>query len=118
VENKGLNTLRRNSDFERLKREGLRVRPTKWMLISYLSNELGYSRVGWTISGKVANSVVRNRLKRWSRDFFREAFSESNSSFDLNVVLRADSYAFYKNLESNEYKSALAAAWIKISKNT
>lgn len=44
---------------------------TKSFIIYTLPNGLGFNRLGITASGRVGNSVRRNRVKRLLREFFR-----------------------------------------------
>ncbi len=44
-------------------------------------------RIGITVSGKVANAVIRNRIKRWVREAFR-AVAADLPPVDLVVIAR------------------------------
>jgi ribonuclease P protein component len=45
-------------------------------------------RLGMTVSKKVGNAVVRNRIKRTIREFFRQNRSRLVSSFECVVIAR------------------------------
>ncbi len=63
--------LRRSKDFERLLKGGKRVRFESFDVV-YGSNDFGYSRVGYIVSKKISKkSVIRNRVKRLFREYFR-----------------------------------------------
>jgi ribonuclease P protein component len=47
------------------------------------------TRVGITVSSKVGNSVVRNRIKRWVREYVRRHRAELPAGADLVVVAKA-----------------------------
>lgn len=48
----------------------------------------GTGRLGLTVSKKVGGAVVRNRVKRWLRECYRQRRDEFPSSLDLVVVAR------------------------------
>ncbi|MCB0347188.1 MAG: ribonuclease P protein component [Bdellovibrionales bacterium] len=105
-------SLRRKSDFFSLQNNGKRCSSTRWMLLVFKENGLDHSRFGWTIPKKVGSSVIRNRLKRWLRDYFRS--KTFNKSIDLNVVIRANEKNFFKTIEHNDFISALDRASDKV----
>ena len=63
-------TLRRAADFQRCYREGKR-RHGALVTLHSLPNAAGMPRLGVTVSRRVGGAVVRNRLKRWTRESFR-----------------------------------------------
>lgn len=52
----------------------------------WVANELDRARFGLTVSRKVGNAVVRNRVKRWLREAIRQ---EPHSLTGLDVVFIA-----------------------------
>jgi len=50
--------------------------------------EMG-QRLGITVSRKVGNAVVRNRIKRGIREWFRRCRDELGSNVDLVVIARS-----------------------------
>ncbi len=62
--------LRRSEDFRRVQGKGRRLRAGH-LLALWLPGTGETSRVGLTVSKKVGNSVVRNRVKRWLREGVR-----------------------------------------------
>ena len=103
-----LEVLKRRSEFQKLKSEGKKLRFNRWLLVNFQENPFGEFRCGWTISRKSAKSVVRNRLKRWCREYFRghhDLFSAT--AFDLNLVFLAKNKDFFKNMDRNTFDEAL-----------
>ena len=82
-------------------------------MINYGPNDRGSFRPGWTVSRKVGISVVRNRLKRWGREFFRQQKTEA---VDLNLIFRPKEKGFYKDLSHEEFDHVLSEALRKIRK--
>jgi ribonuclease P protein component len=114
VENKKkskLVTIRKRSEFEELREKGKRFRPCPWMILNYRQNNEAYLRCGWTFPKYVGNAVVRNRLKRWSREYLRTYGSGTlRAPFDFNVVLLRQKKDFYKYVDRAEYIKQLEKA--------
>ncbi|TNE84977.1 MAG: ribonuclease P protein component [Deltaproteobacteria bacterium] len=62
--------LRRSVEFKQVQRRGKRL-STENLRICVLPNALAAPRFGLTVSRKVGNAVVRNRVKRWLREAIR-----------------------------------------------
>jgi len=62
--------LLKRSDFLRISRHGGKVQ-TAGFIILWIESPDSAVRIGITVSGKVGNAVVRNRLKRLIREFYR-----------------------------------------------
>ena len=59
-------------------------------LVVWRENDLGMTRLGITASKKIGCAVVRNRVKRYLREFFRHNRS-GMAAVDVNVIARRDS---------------------------
>ena len=57
------------------------------LLFVWSVNGFEYPRLGITASRKTGNAVVRNRLKRYVREFFRH-YCSLLPGVDLNVIVR------------------------------
>ena len=74
-------------------------------------------RFGWTISKNIGPAVVRNKFKRWCRQYFREKALDYNSlCVDINIVLRPYDKMFYKKIKHDEFIKSLEKGLKLISK--
>jgi ribonuclease P protein component len=79
--------LLRRREYLAVQERGARLHAGAYLVLG-LRNECGRARVGITVSSKVANAVVRNRVRRWVREAFRPALGEL-PPMDLVVIARA-----------------------------
>lgn len=64
--------LHRSAEFLRLQRNGVRIESAHFVLYAgKLEDDAGRSRLGVTVSRRIGNAVVRNRVKRRVREIFR-----------------------------------------------
>ncbi len=117
MENSSPLIIKRSSDFYSLKQSGKRYWPTKWLLLNYGKNDLGQIRLGVTASRKVGSAVVRNKLKRWSREYFRKSLKAGNSNAaDINLIFKPIDKEFYKVLKYQEFVEAMDAGMLVVRK--
>lgn len=77
--------LRKSADFRRIQDHGRRVRQAH-LLAMCLPGDASGSRFGITVSRKVGNAVVRNRVKRWLREAIRHERSQLAGSWSLVFI--------------------------------
>ncbi|MBK9324666.1 MAG: ribonuclease P protein component [Bdellovibrionaceae bacterium] len=107
MESSRAKALKRSSDFLFLKKNGKRIAPTKWLLLNYFNSEKELE-FGITASRKVGDAVVRNKLKRWVREYFWNlAKSGSPIEISINIIFKPVNKGFYKGLSSEEFKKAM-----------
>lgn len=77
--------LRSSSEFKSLSARGRKIH-TRSFLILVLATD-GHPRLGVTVSRKVGNAVVRNRVKRYLREYFRHHKGLFKNA-DYNIIAR------------------------------
>ena len=86
------------------------------MLVNYEKNKLGTLRLGFTAGRKIGNAVVRNKLRRWCKEFFRKQKGEV--SVDVNLLfLDSRKRSFYKDLKHEQLEEVLKNVYNKISRS-
>ena len=79
--------LTRRSEFLLLSRRGRKFYTPHFIIIRSDNDHLG-KRLGVTVSSKVGNAVVRNRVKRGLREFFRRGRENFRPDQDSVVIAR------------------------------
>mgnify|MGYP003683498203 CR=1 FL=1 len=105
-------SLKLQTEFQSLKEQGQFSHVNHWLAISYKKNTEGTLRWGWTISKKIGNAVVRNRLRRWGKEMVRG----QNHELDINFIFKAKGKEFYKSLSHEDFNKAFSKVFSKITK--
>ncbi len=79
--------LRKRREFNTVYRMGCK-KNTPHFLLLVLDNSSGSCRLGVTVSKKVGNAIVRNRVKRVIREFFRSNRHRFIQPVDLSVIAK------------------------------
>lgn len=79
--------IRRRGDFLRIQRVGRRRAGLRFVVITVPARD-GTARLGITASRKVGGAVVRNRIKRWVREFFRRSKYDVSPAQEILVIAR------------------------------
>lgn len=92
--------LRKNMEFKRVYNGG----KSYWNrnLILYVrKNDLKNSRIGITITKKIGNAVVRNRIRRRMKEIIRLKLGNIKNGYDLILIPKKNVQDIsYKDLES------------------
>jgi ribonuclease P protein component len=98
--------LRKRPEFLKLSRTGSKFQSVNFVVISK-ANDGAESRLGITVSGKVGNSVARNRIKRQVREFFRRHRGLLPQAADYLVIARNGAATLANSLIAGELERAL-----------
>jgi ribonuclease P protein component len=79
--------IRRRGEFLALQRQGRRRHTTHLVVIRRPGAGV-VSRLGVTVSSRVGNAVVRNRVKRMLRELFRQCRAELVPAEDVLVIAK------------------------------
>jgi ribonuclease P protein component len=85
--------VRHRTDYLAIQNRGRRVAGPNLLLFALAGassegQEGRQGRIGITVSKKVGNAVVRNRVKRWIRECYRRGRPQFPARLDLVVVAR------------------------------
>jgi len=105
--------IAKKADFERLWRRGKKIHGD-YLVVAYCPNRLEKTRLGVTVSKKVGCAVVRNRIKRLIREYFRLHKDIFHGTFDMNVIARAGA----GDLSNRELNQALEGFLLEISEDS
>jgi len=81
-------TLRSQRDFTRVYNKG-KSQGSRYVVILYRKNNLGYTRTAFVASKKVGNSVMRNRARRLMKEAYRNLKGSVASGYDVVFVARS-----------------------------
>ena len=81
--------LLKRSEFLQLAQHGKKISDAHFIIISR-PGRFDRLRLGITVTRKVGNAVTRNRIKRFSREFFRLNRHRIKGYWDLNVIAKKE----------------------------
>jgi len=74
-------------DFIRLSKYGKKI-DNQHFVASFFPGRFERTRLGITVSRKVGNAAVRNRVKRLSREYFRLNKQKISGCWDINITAK------------------------------
>jgi ribonuclease P protein component len=80
--------LRSSADFGHVRQHG-RTLAHPLLVLSYVRNDLEYSRFGFVVGGRLGKAVTRNRVKRRMREAVRMRNQEQKIARGWDIVLIA-----------------------------
>jgi len=102
--------LKKDTDFRKIYKHGKSF-ANKYLVIYILKNNLNINRVGFSVSKKVGNSIIRNKVRRLLKESYR-------LSCDGNIEVGYD-FIFIARIPCNEsdYKT-IQKSMINVVKKT
>lgn len=80
--------LKKNKDFRRVYSKG-RSFADRRIIMYFFKNDREESRIGFSVSKKVGNAVIRNRTRRILKEICRLNRSQIKKGFDIIIIARA-----------------------------
>lgn len=101
--------IKRNAEFQEIFKKGKSF-ANRQFVVYCLTKEEDYYRVGLSVSKKVGNAVVRNRIKRYIRQTFLEIHDQVYSKMDYIIIARnpAAKLDFHETKKSLEHVLKIA----------
>ena len=84
-----INRIKSNQEFGVAVKKGQTLKSSSYV-IHYLKNDLSICRVGISVSTKIGNAVVRNRIKRQIRAMCDSMIEYNDHAFDIVIIVRKD----------------------------
>lgn len=103
--------IRKRSGFLTVQRCGRRVAGRTYVLYAMLPPDARFensARLGITVSKKVGNAVVRNRIKRWVRESYRRLAVAPPKGADLVVIAKPGAAATSYRATAEELRKLLS----------
>ncbi len=83
--------LKKNYDFKRVFLKGVSV-ANRFYVLYFIKKDLRRkTRIGFSVSKKVGNAYVRNRVKRIAREVIRKRVNEFEYGYDFVIIARVES---------------------------
>lgn len=95
--------IKKNDDFQTVFNKGKSFANRQFVVYMYKNEQNVPFRIGLSVSKKLGNAVVRNRIKRYIRQSFTELKPEIRSGYDFVVIARKPSV----EMSCSEVKSSL-----------
>jgi len=108
--------LRNRADFSRVYRHGRSFANHQFVVYWFRKKEVEQFRVGISVSKKVGNAVVRNRMRRLVKEIVRHHDAELIEHVDLVFIVRKGALTMpYKDMERSVLHVLRKASLLKTS---
>ena len=100
-------SLSRRADFLHLKSAGITFHVNSWLLVNMQRTTTDQIRCGWTIPRQVGGAVLRNRFKRWGREYLRKWSVGQRQSVDMNLIFKRQAAGYYTRVSHKDFDEAM-----------
>ena len=101
--------VKKSSEFKTILDRQLVLGKSSSFNVYYLKNDLGFGRVGITVSKKNGNAVIRSKIRRQVRAMINE-INITSYSYDFIIIIKQQ----YINLTFNDNLNSLKSIFEKI----
>lgn len=93
------NRIRKNADFKYIINKHKVLKNNEFVIYTN-KNNIGYTRIGISVSRKLGNAVIRNKIKRQLKNIVKDVIQLDNST-DIVIIVREPFKAktYQQNLE-------------------
>ena len=106
---KVINRIKDNQEFVSTVRKGNVLKHSPF-IVHFIKNEKNVCRIGLSVSKKIGNAVIRNRVKRQTRAMCDSLVNYTSHTFDVVIVVKAE----FLNNSFDDNKSILNILLSKI----
>ncbi len=104
--------IKKNIEFQDVFKKGASFANRQLVIYFLHKNDQRHYRIGLSVSKKIGNAVVRNKVKRYLRQAFLELDEEIKSSYDIIIIARKpvkdlDYHQVKKSVQHLLYKTKL-----------
>lgn len=86
---KVINRIKNNQEFVFTVRKGNVLKHTPF-IVHFIKNDKNVCRIGLSVSKKIGNAVIRNRVKRQTRAMCDSLVNYTSHTFDVVIVIKAE----------------------------
>ena len=110
---KVINRVKDKNEFVAVVKRGKTLKETPY-IVHYLDNGLSVCRVGLSVSKRIGNAVMRNRIKRQTRAMCDSLIDYSSHTFDLVIIVKPEFLS--SSFDENKAKLNIILSKIGITK--
>jgi ribonuclease P protein component len=80
--------IKANKEFQQIYKNGKSFANRQFIIYKYKNQDIDHFRIGLSVSKKIGNAVIRNRVKRYIRQVFTELKDDINDQYDYIIIAR------------------------------